>query len=206
MKKICVCAGLGLMAATFSSGAMAQFGGLKGLTGSSSSSAGSVSAESLVKSYVSGTKNVLTAQSSLSSALGLKDAADRSALQAKNLTEGATTSDLEGAAKVQTESSKQIQDTLNGGSVTLDANGKKEYAKGLLGLAKGIKDYLGMSGDVKNFKPAGMSALGGAATAALFVVKDLPGSTSNLVNTLKSAIDFARKNNIEVPTEATSVL
>lgn len=185
--------------------AFAQLSGLGGLGGSKASSSGGVSAEALVKSYVSGTKSVHTADAKMLSALGLKEEAAKAELQANNLTEGATASALEDATKVQTESSKAIAAKLDGQKVTLDAEGKKEFTAGLLNLAKGIKDYTNMGSDVKSFKPS-MTSMGGAASAAMFIAKSLPDNTSNLMGTLKKAISFAKENKIEVPKEATSLL
>ena len=62
-----------------------------------------------------------------------------------------------------------------------------------------------MSSDVKSFKPS-MTSIGGAASAVMFIAKTLPDSTSNLMGTLKKAIDFAKENKIEIPKEATSLL
>ena len=194
------------IAALFFAGvASAQFGGLGGAVGGGSKGGSGVSAEALVKSYVSGTKNVLSSNSKLLTALGLKDQAANAELQAKNLTEGATSSNLEDAQKVQTENSKAISEALDGKKVVLDAEGKKVYSLGILDLAKGISDYAKMSSDVSSFKPSPTS-VGSAAGAALFIVKSLPETSSNLMTTLKRVVAFAKENTIEVPKEATSLL
>lgn len=206
MKRAFIKCMIGATAVVLANGAFAQLSGLGGLTGGAKGGgAGGVTAEALVKSYVAGTKSVHFADAKLLSALGLKDEAAKAELQANNLTEGATASSLEDAAKVQTESSKAIAAKLEGQKVTLDAEGKKEFTHGLLNLAKGIKDYTGMSSDVKSFKPS-VTSVGGAATAAMFIVKSLPDNTTNLMGTLKKAISFAKENKIEIPKEATSLL
>lgn len=205
MKKNIIAAALGLSLAMGSGVALAQFGGLAKLGGGSASASAGISAEDLVKKYVSGTKNVLKADTSLLSALGLKDQAARAELSAKNLTEGATSSALEDAAKIQTENSKLMAEKFAEKKIVLDAEGKKNYAKGLLELAQGIKDYTGMGSDVKNFKPSPTS-IGAAAGAAMYVVKSLPDNTTNLMSTLKRAVEFAKENKIEIPAEATSLL
>lgn len=205
MKQKFLVAVLSLTLATASSVVYAQFGGLTKALGGATSSSGSVTAESLVSSYVGGTKNVMTADVYMLNALGLKEQAAKEDLAMKNLTEGATSSGLEDAAKVQTESSKALEEKMNGKKVTMDAEGKKNYTLGLLNLAKGVKSYMGMSGDAKNFRPS-LTSIGGAGQAAVYVVKSLPDSTSNLLGTLKKAVAFARENKIEVPAEATSVL
>lgn len=195
---------IGVAAICFASVASAQLGGLGAALGGGSKS-GSVSAEGLVKSYVSGTKNVLNADAKFLDALGFKDKAANAELQAKNLTEGATASNLEDAAKVQTDNSKAIAAELDGKKVKLDAEGKKKFTLGLVDLAKGIKDYSSVSSDASSFKPSPTS-IGGAAGAALYIVKSLPDTTVNLMSTLKRAVDFAKENKIEVPKEATALL
>jgi hypothetical protein len=42
--------------------------------------------------------------------------------------------------------------------------------------------------------------------SGVYIVRSLPGSVSNLTGSLKSAIDFAKSNGVEVPADATSVL
>ncbi|NTV69056.1 MAG: hypothetical protein HGA71_02810 [Azonexaceae bacterium] len=204
MKKNFLVAALSIAVATASSVAYAQLGALSSALGGAGSGS-SVSAEGLVRNYVGGTKNVMTADIYMLNALGLKEQAAKEELAMKNLTEGSTSAGLEDAAKVQTESSKALEEKMNGKKVTMDAEGKKNYSLGLLSLAKGVKDYMGMSGDVKNFRP-GLGSIGGAGGAAVYVVKSLPDSTTNLLGTLKKAVAFARENKIEVPAEATSVL
>jgi hypothetical protein len=196
---------LGLGIAVVSGIAAAQFGGVGSALMGGGSGSGSVSAESLVKTYVSGAKNVMVAQGNLLEAVGLKDEAAKSELAAKNLTEGATADSLKDSTTVQTENSKLLSEKFNDKSVTMDANAKKKYSEGLLNLAKGIKDYAVVSKDVKNYKP-GVSSISSAGNAAAYVVQSLPTSTSNLTQTLKHAVEFARERKIEVPAEATSLL
>ena len=124
MKRTFIKCIIGATAIILANSAFAQLGGF-GLGKSKSDNGGGVSAEALVKSYVSGTKAIHTADAKMLSALGLKDEAAKAELQANNLTEGATASALEDAAKVQTENSKAIAVKLEDKKVTLDAEGKK---------------------------------------------------------------------------------
>lgn len=203
MKKNLIGTIVGLTVATLSVPAFAQFGALGNALGGNSGS--SVSADSLVKSYVTGTQLVMSSDVSLLKALNMKEQAEKEEIAAKNLTQGPTTANLEEAAKIQTESSKAIGDTMDAKRVTLTADSKKDYVRGVVDLVKGIKAYTGMAGDVKNFKPS-ISSLGSGATAALFVVKSMPSTLSSLKDTLKRSIAFAKENKIELPADATSVL
>lgn len=204
MKKNLIGTVLGLTVATLSVPAFAQFGALGGALGGNSSGS-SVSAETLVKSYVGGTQLVMSSDVSFLKALKLKEQAEKEEVAAKNLTQGATAANLEEAAKIQTESSKALGETMDANKVTMSADSKKDYVRGVVDLVKGIKAYTGMTGDVKNFKPS-VSSFGSGATAAVFVVKSLPSTLSALKDTLKRSIAFAKENKIELPADATSVL
>jgi hypothetical protein len=201
MKKRLIATVLGLTAASLALPSFAQFGGLGALGGGGSS----VSADSLVKNYVTGTQLVINSDAMLLKALGLKDQSAQAELSAKNLTQGATVGALEEAAKLQTENNKALAEAMSANKVTLSADSKKDYARGVLELVKGIKAYVGMAGDVKGFKPS-LASVGSSGSAALFVVKSLPGSLSSLKDTLKRSIAFAKENNVQLPADATAAL
>ncbi len=189
---------LGALLATTCISASAQFSNLL----KSNNAAGTISADQIVQRYVGGTRNVVTANTSMLEAVGLKDEAGASAAQAANLTEGATKDALEESAKVQTANSRALEAKLADKGTKLDAEGKKKFAAGVTELAKGVVSYVALGKDVSGFKP-GMGALGGSAGSALYVAKSLPGSTKNLVDTLKMAIEFCKTNKIPVDKAAT---
>ncbi|MDC8758144.1 hypothetical protein [Janthinobacterium fluminis] len=179
--------------------ASAQMPSLGGMLGGGKSSG--ASAEQIVSKYVAGTQNVMKADANMLAAVGLKDEADKVALHAKNLTEGATKDALEGASKLQSDSSKALEQQMSGKKVVMDAASKKQFAEGVQDLSKGVIQYVGMSKDVTGFKPS-VTSMGGAAAPALFVVQNLPGSIKSLASTLKLAIEFSKTNNIPLPKEA----
>lgn len=182
----------------------AQFGGMvSSFMGGSQK--GGVSAEAIVQKYVQGSKDVMTADVHLLNALGLKEQADKESLAIKNLTEGATASGLEDATKVQTESSQALAARMKEKNVVMDEQSKQVYSIGLLHLAKGIIQYTSLVSDMKNFEPD-LASIGSTGNAALYVGKSLPESSTNLINTLKNAVSFARENQISVPKEATDLL
>lgn len=196
---------LGIAIALASAPTYAQLGGLAGSLMGGKSSSSSVTAESIVKKYVDGSRDVMTADVHLLNALGLKEQAAKEELAAKNLTEGATASGLEDAVKVQTESSKALAEKMDEKKVVMDEQSKKTYTKGLLYLAKGIVKYTSLTSDVKSYSPS-VSSIGTAGNSALYIAKSLPTSSKNLYETLKKAVSFARENKIEVPKDATSLL
>lgn len=207
MRKAIIVSILSIVISTASGVSFAQFGGIGAalVGGKAGSGDSSVSPEGLVKSYVGGTKQVMSADVNFLKALGLKDHAAQEELAAKNLTEGATSSGLEDAARVQTASSVALAEAMSAKTVNMSAASKKTYALGLVDLTKGLRSYMGMSSDVKAFKPSPTS-LGAAADSAMYIVKSLPDSITNLKDTLMRAVAFAKENKIEVPADATSLL
>ncbi|UMR31555.1 hypothetical protein MJ904_04860 [Massilia sp. MB5] len=200
MNKIRMSVLLGALMMAASGIASAQFGGLANALGGGKSG-GSVSAEQIVKRYVNGTQSVMNADANMLAALGLKDESEKAALHAKNLTEGATKDALEGASKVQTDSSKALEEHMAGKKVVMDEESKKRFANGLADLARGVIQYVGVSKDMSGFKPS-VTSLGAAANSAVYIVQSLPGSLKSVGSTLKTAIDFAKSNNIPLPKEA----
>ncbi len=201
MKKQLKLALAGAAFLALSNTAYAQFGGLGKIGGGSASSAEGVSAETIVKKYAGGTQSVLRADANMLAALGKKEDAERMELHAKNLTEGPTKDAFEEATKLQTESSKILESEMSGNKVAMDAESKKKFAAGVGELAKGVMQYVSMTSDAKSFKPS-VTSIGGAAGAAVYIVKNLPDSIKNLGGTLKKAIAFSKANNIPLPKEA----
>jgi len=179
--------------------AHAQLGGLLGGGG------GGASPESIVTTYVAGAKLVLNAQERLLSAIGRKEEAARAALNAQNLTTGATKQDLEDAAKTQTENSKILEEGLKAKETALDAESKVVYAQGLASLGGGVGKYVGLVPQLKNFKP-GITSIGNAALGAVYVAQTLPSNVTSLQSTLSAAIDFGKNQGVEIPADATAAL
>ncbi len=185
-----------------------SFGGF----GSKLSGGGDLSGQqhNLVRSYVAGGKDVLSSQSKLLEALGLKDQAATAQATANALGEGATAQNLEDANKVQSDSSTALSDALKNQNVTLDAQAKQTYTQGLVLLASGLIKYTGMRQGVANFSkgltgPGALQA-GAKLQAGAYIVRTLPSSISNTTSTLSSAVSFARSHGIEVPPDATAAL
>jgi hypothetical protein len=185
-----------------------SFGGLGSKLGGGSDLSGQQT--NLVKSYAAGGKDVLSSQSKLLEALGLKDQAATAQATANALGDGATAQNLQDANKVQSDSSTALSDALKNQNATLDAQSKQTYTQGLVLLASGLIKYTGMRQDAAGFSKglAGPGALqaGPKLQAGAYIVKTLPGSISNTSSTLSSAVSFAKSHGIEVPPDATAAL
>ena len=163
----------------------------------------------LVKSYVAANKDVLTAQSKMLQALGLKDKSAAAQATADSLGDGATKGNLQDADKVQSDDSKALSDALKAPAGNMDAQSKQIYTQGLISLASGIVKYTGMRKDIDAFK-SGLSGASPLQTPKLqtgaYIVTSFPGNLQNLTETMKNAVAFAKSHGIDVPPEATAVI
>ncbi|MFM7002223.1 MAG: hypothetical protein ACKOXU_14385 [Limnohabitans sp.] len=187
-------------AATFSLVSNAQLGGLGSLGGMLGGSGSGPAPEKLLAEYFVGTAAVLNANSKILTALGMKAEADLAASNAANMKEGATTDAIKQAEKVQTESSKLIQERLADRNLKLDDAAKKQMGEGYLSLAAGSLAYIAFIKDAKSFKPS-VSSLGGSALALAAIVPRIPEDTKNLLATYKAVAAYAKENKIAAPSE-----
>jgi hypothetical protein len=185
-------------AATFSLVSNAQFGGLGGMLGGGGGSG--PAPEKLLAEYFVGTAAVLNANSKILNALGMKEAADLAASNAANMKAGATTEAIKDAAKVQTETSKTIQEKLTDKNLKLDDAAKKQMGEGYLSLAAGSLAYVVFIKDAKDFKPS-VTSLGASALALAAIVPRIPEDTKNLLATYKAVAAYAKDNKIPAPSE-----
>lgn len=162
----------------------------------------------LVRSYVAANKDVLTANSKMAEALGLKDAAATSKATSDALTEGATKDNLDAANKEVAASTDAVAAELAKQPV-LDAKAKAMFGAGLLSLVSGVNKYVGVG---KNVSTMG-SQLSSAPLlqlpklqSAVFVVSKFPTSMASVTSALKNAMAFAQSNDIPVPADATQAL
>ena len=181
--------------------AEAQFGGLRRLVGGGGDDS---SPEEIVGTYVVASQNVLQAQGFMLEAFGLGDEAAQARLEAENLTAGATQDDLEGAAQVQTEYSMLLQERFEAEGAELGSDARLAYAQGLGSLGLGVASYAAMVPTVTAFRP-GLRSIGAARTI-LYIARTLPGAGAALRDTLTAAIEYATRESIEVPEDATSAL
>lgn len=190
---------------------VAQLGNLLGGLGGTKSSSGNAGADlgaqqdSLVRNYVAAGKDVLTANSHFAEALGIKAQAVNAAATSDSL----SAKDIEAQDKAISANAAAVSDAMKAGATLKDAESKAKYAKGLVSLVSGVVKYKNMTNDAQGFS----SGLSGASLMMLpklqsgvYIVKSLPGNVSNLSNSLKSAIDFAKSNGVEIPADATSLL
>lgn len=188
-----------------------QIGGLGGLLnpssilGSGGGSDLSGSQDSLVRNYVAAGKYVMTANGHFASALGIQ----AQAVNANATSDSLSAKDIEAQDKAISADAAAISEAIKAGATLKDAEAKAKYAQGLFSLVSGLKKYKDMSAGAQSFA-SGLSSASPMVLPKLdsgvYIVKNLPSNLSNLSNTLSTAIDFAKKNGVEVPADATSVL
>lgn len=188
----------------------AQFGNIGNLLGGNktSNSAGTDlggQQDQLTRNYVAAGKDVMTANGHLAEALGIKT----QALNASATSDSLSASEIENQDKAISANATAVSEAMKSGASLKDSESKVKYTQGLISLVSGVKKYIGMRSDVQSFS----SNLSSASPLQLpklqsgaYIVKSLPTSVSNLSTVLKAAIDFAKRNGVEVPADATSLL
>jgi hypothetical protein len=208
---ICIAGALSTAAAIIPATSFAQLPSIPGigsLTGGDSGGDLTGQQDVLVRTYVSASKEVLTANSKMADALGLKDAATASKATASALTEGATSGNLADADKVVASSSDAVSAELKKGP-KLDAAAKAKFSDGLGNLAKGVLKYVGLGKSIQGFTSGLKSASPLVLTklqSGAYIAKSFPTGAKNLTTSLQNAVTYAKSNNIPVPADATKAL
>jgi hypothetical protein len=179
---------------------------------------------SLVSNYLGANQQVLSGQSSLASAMGMSSVASQAQSAAGLLSNGAggsngnngvpsasALSQLGGTQ--QSVSQSLMQAFANRSATPPTATDKQTFTNGLTSLGQGVKRYAGLQSDLGSVKNSmNMSSLlqagsnPGTAQAASYIAQSAPGQLQSLVQTLTQAVQYAKANNISVPSVATSAL
>lgn len=209
MKKLCITTITAAALVTPSLG-MAQFNisnVLRGGTSANSNAGVDLGAQqdALTRNYVAAGNDVMNANRLFAEALGIQ----AQAVGAAATSDAVSAKEIEAQDKAISADAAAIAEAMKSGATLKDAESKVKFGKGLVSLAQAMLKYKGMGKDVESFS----SGLSGASPLMLpklqsgaYVIKTLPTGVSNLSTSLKSAIDFARSNGVEIPADATSLL
>ncbi|MDR2214936.1 MAG: hypothetical protein LBE59_03730 [Nevskiaceae bacterium] len=196
--------------------AHAQLGGLLGGKGSGSAASSSVpdaaAQEALVRKFVAARVPEMNAQVEFAKAFGLAEQAQALEVQKQALSSGAVDKDaLEKAREVGASAQKQI-DAKMAEKPALDAEAKQHYTEGLTSLALAVIAGKQLTDEAQTFANGVKSAKGAEAltlatklAAGVYVAKETPGYLGSLTGSTKSALTFARANDIKVPENADSL-
>ena len=167
------------------------------------------SGDALVTTFQQSQASVLTAQGTLAEALGLKDQAMLAQAEAKRMSSGQL--DLDGMKKNR-EVADSLQADLAAKMATqpqLTADSRAKFSTGLvqyLQAVVGARNLLVQSQQSVSSAGANPMTLMGKGKAALWVGKETPGYLKGLAGTSKAMLDYAKRNDIKTPANATAEL
>ncbi|MFC3815003.1 hypothetical protein [Lysobacter sp. GCM10012299] len=168
------------------------------------------SGDVLVTSFLQSQEQVVAAQTTLARALGLDDQATRAQAEAKRLSSGQL--DQEDGLKKHRQLSEALQVDLVAtmeAQPALTAEARATFATGLVEYLKavvGARDLLAQAKSYTASVGANPMALVGKGASVLWVGKQIPGYVTALATTSKALLDYAKRNNIETPANATAAL
>lgn len=160
--------------------------------------------DSLVRGYIAASKDVLYANAKLAEALGLKDEAAKVKAEADSFKEGATKDSAEAANKAVAASTDLVAKKI-ATQPAMDAQSKSIYAQGLVLLAAGLTQYVGVGKDVSHMS----SSIKGASPlqlpkllSAVYVVTKFPEAMTSVSGAMQNAVSFAQSSGIPLPSDA----
>ena len=158
----------------------------------------------IVAQYVDNAQTLLNADKTLLGAVGLADLAAKAGTEAAALTADASRSQIESALKTQADSGQALEQKMAAKTELNDA-AKQQFSAGVGDLSRGLIQVSGMSRDLtdirKTLKPGNSASI-----TAIYLSKALPGSVKELGQTLKTAVAYAKANNITLPQSAAEAL
>ncbi|WP_449447625.1 hypothetical protein [Thermomonas brevis] len=165
--------------------------------------------DALVRQFVAAQTTTLAAQASFAKAFGLAEQVQLLEAEKQSLSSGAT--DTAGIKK-SVEASESVQKAINekiAAKPQMDAEAKKNYAEGLVLLvataleAKKLGESATQFGvGLKSLNPMQAASALVKLKAGAWVAKETPGYLNNMYGATKSALTFAKANNIPVPKNA----
>jgi hypothetical protein len=189
--------------------------GLGGKSDSSSSSSAvpdEAAQDALVQQFLKSQMPVLDAQTAFAKAFGLAEQVQALEAQKQALSSGATDKDALKKSSEVGESAQKALDAAQAAKPVLDAEAKAHYAEGLVALVMAAVEGKKLTDEAQGFADAMKSVRGPQAmslasklSAGVWVAKESPGYIKSLYGNLKSALTFAKANDIPVPKDADSL-
>jgi hypothetical protein len=204
----------GLSSATVANAGI-HFPGIGSNSNSSSSSDVLAAQDSLVRSFVASQREILTAQSLLAKAYGLKDQAEACDVQEKALESAGTDTDaLKKTVDVSNAANEAIS-AQQAKQATLTAEEKGYYGQSLPHFAKGVVGTRDVVVQAEKFTTSakgsmtGLSGLAGGMTklkAGAFIARSVPSYSKSLFDVFRKTLSIGRNNGVSVPDDATQAL
>lgn len=174
--------------------------------------------EQLIGKYTNASAKITVAQKELAYAFGLKDQAAALEAQAVALQSGATLDKdaIKKQKKLSEDADAAIQDKIASGA-ELSAEGRQHYLNSLSPFAEGVSLTSKMPNELKSFSDAAQTQIKNGSvvdklnatsslSTGLYLVQELPGYTTRMLDSLGKVVTYAKKQNVQVPKDATDAL
>lgn len=170
----------------------------------------------LVSDFMTGQVAVLQSQALIASALGNKDKAAEFTAVANSLHTGASQDDIGRAISVSKQASADQSKELSAAK-KLSAEAKTTMQKAIPNYLVGVAKLIQLRPDCTNFLTSAQKEISSAGLMSAMSVKNklavgtyvatnVPGYVKSLAVTTGSFIDYAKSNNIPIPSDAIAVL
>jgi hypothetical protein len=170
----------------------------------------------LVRDFSGSQLEVLQAQGLLAKAFDDKTEAATLAADEQALSQGASASDIEKAMTDSSSVNAKIKAQMDKGEV-LTAQGRQLYVQSLPHYATGLAKAVAMRPDFPKFLSGAESAIASASVMeklslrnklsdGVYIAKNAPGYITNLQSTTSDILSYAKKENIPVPNNVTSLI
>ena len=175
------------------------------------------SQEAIVQNFANALGIVLKGQAELDLAFGNKESAAALTSMAEAMAGGATTkADIKKATEVSAEAQESNAEKLAAGEELSD-EARAHYVNGLVLSAEGVIATKALSQDAADFGASAKDQISSASmmkkaklikslSAGMFVAKELPGFTADLMKNFEMLVTYANSAEIPVPADATDFL
>jgi len=208
MKKLLIAATV-VVALAAAPSANAQFSKLPFGKKSADKDAGAADGTALVSTFDRSQALVLSAQTHLTDALGLKDQLALLQAEQKAMSSGQTDTDALKKRRALSDAAQKAIDARVAEQPELSDAARGRFAEGLVDYVKAVGSTGELtaqaSGFMKNAGANPMALMGNAKTAA-YVGKEVPGYVKGLGSTTRALLQYAKRNSIAAPANATAAL
>lgn len=225
-KSIFVASLLAALALSSDANALSSMKNMFGKGNSDASTASPASADQLLNSFMNAQIKVMVAQERLAAAYGMKEQSDLLRLQIDSLSASALDSSKSASDKKQESPKVNLDEVKKSIEISnsaqaqidqyieqdrqLDPKSKKAYSEGVAAYVIAVKDAYLFLNAVKSFgtdtSASGLMGKARGAQTVIFVTKSTPAYLKNFFDSTKKVFAYAKKQKIEVPKDATSML
>lgn len=165
--------------------------------------------DALITTYSQSQGLVVAAQASLTDALGLKDQLAKLQVEQKTMSSGQMDTDAMKKTRALSDATQLVIDAALAEQPELSAAAKTKFAEGLVRYFQAVGGAANLVSQASTFTSslgANPMALMGKGKTAVYVGKLIPGYVKSLGGTSRSLLQYAKRNNIKIPTNATAEL